>query len=106
LRPFPQFDGQFSALTLLRASASYNSLQMRFQKRANRYLSFEGNYTRSKAIDDSSAGANSFITSALTSGRRPQEPDNLKAERSISANDATQRMVLATVVGVPVDYRN
>ena len=102
LRPFPQFDGQFSALTLLGASASYNSLQVRFQKRASHYVSFEGNYTWSKAIDDSSAGANSFITDALTSGRRPQEPDNLRAERSISANDATQRMVLAAVVGVPV----
>ena len=64
LRPFPQFDGQFSALTALAASSSYNSLQMRFQKRASHYVSFEGNYTWAKAIDDSSAGANSFITDA------------------------------------------
>jgi hypothetical protein len=102
LRPFPQFNGQFSALTLLGASASYNSLQMRFQKRASHYVSFEGNYTWSKSIDDSSAGANSFITDALSNGRRPQELDNLKAERSISASDATHRMVLATIVGLPV----
>ena len=102
LRPFPQFDGQFSGLTALAASASYNSLQMRFQKRASHYVSFEGNYTWAKAIDDSSAGANSFITDALSNGRRPQELDNLRAERSISANDATHRMVLATIVSVPV----
>ncbi len=102
LRPFPQFDGTFSGLTLLAASASYNSLQVRFQKRPSHYVSFEGNYTYSKAIDDSSAGANSFITTALTSGRVPQELDNLKAERSISANDATHRMVLATIVNLPV----
>lgn len=101
LRPFPQFDGEFSSLALLAASASYNSLQMRFQKHASHYLSFEGNYTWSKAIDDSSAGANSFITDALSNGR-PQELDNLKAERSISANDATHRMVLATIMDVPV----
>ncbi len=72
LRPFPQFDGQFSSLTALAASASYNSLQIRFQKQASHYVSFEGNYTWAKAIDDSSAGANSFITDSLDSGRRPQ----------------------------------
>ena len=101
LRPFPQYDGPFAGLTLLTASSSYQSLQVRFQKRANHYISFEGNYTFSKAIDDSSAGANSFITPSLSSGV-PQELDNLKAERSISANDATHRMVLATIVDLPV----
>ena len=65
-------------------------------------MSFEGNYTWAKAIDDSSAGANSFITDSLSNGSMPQEPDNLTAERSISANDATHRMVLATIVDVPV----
>jgi hypothetical protein len=101
LRPFPQFDGPFAGLTLLTASASYQSLQVRFQKRPSHYISFEGNYTYSKAIDNSSAGANSFITNSLSSGN-PQELDNLGAERSISANDATHRMVLATIVDLPV----
>jgi hypothetical protein len=101
LRPFPQFDGAFSGLTLLGASASYKSLQVRFQKRPSHYVSFEGNYTLSRAIDNSSAGANSFITPSLSSGN-PQELDNLKAERSISANDATHRMVLATILELPI----
>jgi hypothetical protein len=101
LRPFPQFDGPFSGLTLLTAEAAYHSLQVRFQKRANHYVSFEGNYTLSKATDNSSAGANSFITGLLSSGN-PQVLDNLKAEHSISANDATHRMVLATIVDAPV----
>ncbi len=101
LRPFPQFDGAFSGLTLLGASSTYNSLQIRFQKRPSHYISFEGNYTYSKAVDDSSAGANSFITPSLSSGN-PQELDNLRAEKSISANDATHRMVLATVFNLPV----
>lgn len=101
LRPFPQYDGSFSGLTKLTASASYNSLQVRFQKRQSHYVSFEGNYTYSKAIDDSSAGANSFITDSLSNGN-PQELDNLRAERSISANDATNRMVLASIVDLPI----
>lgn len=101
LRPFPQFDGPFSGLTRLSAEAFYNSLQIRFQKRASHYVSFEGNYTLAKATDNSSAGANSFITGLLSAGN-PQELDNLRAEHSISANDATHRFVMATIVEVPV----
>ena len=101
LRPFPQFDGAFAGLTKLAASSAYHSMQVRFQKRPGHYVSFEGNYTLSKATDNSSAGANSFITGLLSSGV-PQVLDNLKAEHSISANDATHRMVLATIVDVPV----
>jgi hypothetical protein len=101
LRPFPQFDGAFSGLTRLSASAWYNSLQVRFQKRPSHYISFEGNYTFSKATDNSSAGANSFITPSLSSGI-PQVYDNLKAENSVSANDATHRFVIATIFDVPV----
>ena len=101
LRPFPQFAGAFSGLTRLEASAWYNSLQVRFQKRPSHYISFEGNYTFAKATDNSSAGANSFITASLSSGI-PQVYDNLKAENSISANDATHRFVLATIFDVPV----
>jgi hypothetical protein len=101
LRPYPQFDGPFSGLTRLSSVSFYNSLQVRFQKRASHYVSFEGNYTLAKATDNSSAGANSFITDLLSAGN-PQELDNLKAEHSISANDATHRMVLATIVDVPI----
>jgi hypothetical protein len=38
----------------------------------------------------------------LLSAGIPQVLDNLKAEHSISANDATHRFVLATIVDVPV----
>ncbi len=101
LNPYPQFDGSFSGLALLTASSRYNSMQVRFQKRPSHYISFEGNYTLSKAMDDSSAGANSFITNSLGAGG-VQVLDNHKAEWSISANDATQRLVLATIVDLPV----
>ena len=101
LRPFPQFDGPFSGLTRLSAESFYNSLQIRFQKRPSHYVSFEGNYTLAKSTDNSSAGANSFITDLLSAGN-PQVLDNLKAEHGISANDATHRLALATIVDVPV----
>src|SRR5205823_1257292 len=104
LRPFPQFDGPFSGLTRLSAESFYNSLQIRFQKRPSHYVSFEGNYTLAKSTDNSSAGANSFITDLLSAGN-PQVLDNLKAEHGISANDATHRLALATIVDVPVGHR-
>jgi len=99
LRPYPQFDGAFQGMPLLAASSWYNSLQVRFQKRANEYLSFEGNYTWAKAEDNSSTGFNAFVGN-LDSGN-PQELDNLKAEWSVSANDATNRFVTAMVAQLP-----
>ncbi len=100
LRPYPQFDGPFEALKNLGASSWYNALQVVFQKRAGRYLNFEGNYTWSKNMDDSSAGANSFL-GTLANGY-PQELDNLKAEWSVSANDATNRLVAAVILQLPI----
>jgi Carboxypeptidase regulatory-like domain/TonB dependent receptor len=100
LRPFPQFDGNFEGLPDFGAYASYNSMQVRFQKRPSHYVSFEGNYTYSKAIDNSSAGANSFI-GTLGQGV-PQQLDRLKQDKSDSANDATHRFVVATILDLPV----
>jgi len=101
LRPFPQFDGPFSGLTRLSATSFYNSMQIRFQKRASHYTSFEGNYTLAKSTDNSSAGANSFITNLLSAGN-PQLLDDLRAEHGISANDATHRLALAAIAEVPL----
>jgi len=100
LRPYPQFDGLFQGLAALSASSWYNALQVVFQKREGRYLNFEGNYTWSKNMDDSSAGFNAFV-GTLNNGN-PQELDNLKAEWSVSANDATNRIVAAIIWKIPV----
>ena len=100
LRPYPQFDGEFNGLPLLVATSWYHAVQVRFQKRASHYLSFEGNYTFSKATDDSSAGANAWIGGLAVDN--PQVLDNLGAEHGIGANDATHRFTAAVVFQVPV----
>ena len=100
LRPFPQFDGGFSGLPLLGANSWYNSLQIRFQKRTSHYISFEGNYTLSKATDDSTSGRNAWIGNLQYDN--PQVLDNLKAEHGISANDATHRLTTAFILDIPV----
>ncbi len=100
LRPYPQFDGTYEGLPLLAAESFYNALQIRFEKRASHYISFEGGYTLSKSTDDSSSGRNAWVGSLASDN--PQELDNLKAEHSISANDATHRLALAVVADLPI----
>jgi hypothetical protein len=75
-------------------------LQVVFQKREGKYLSFEGSYTWSKNEDDSSTGFNAFV-GTLNNGN-PQELDHLKAEWSVSANDAPNRLVAAVILQLPV----
>jgi carboxypeptidase family protein/TonB-dependent receptor-like protein len=107
LHPYPQFSGSFEGLPIFGANSWYNSMQVRFQKRMNHYFSVEGNYTFSKSMDNSSAGFNPFVgnlnnTSAGYPVGNPQQLDRLKSEWAVSANDATHRLVLATIVEVPV----
>lgn len=100
LRPYPQFNGTFAGYRLTEASSWYNALQIVFHRRAGNYLTFEGNYTWSKWMDDSSAGANSFM-GTLGVGL-PQELDHLKNEWSISANDTPSRLVLGVIYQLPI----
>jgi Carboxypeptidase regulatory-like domain len=102
LRPYPQFDGSFEGLPLFTASSWYNGLLFRFQKRPSHGLSFEGNYTISKATDYSSYGANYWIYFQGSNLGNPQDMNNLRAEHSIGANDTPQRFVLATVYDLPL----
>ncbi len=99
LRPYPQFDGNFEGLPKLVAMSRYNSLQIRFQKRASHYISFEGNYTLSRSTDNSSAGRNAWIGNLILDN--PQALDNLAAEYGISSNDATHRLTTAFILDLP-----
>ena len=99
LRPYPQFSGGFAGLPRLIATSWYHSLQIRFQKRASHYISFEGNYTFSKSTDDSSAGRNAWLTNLEFDN--PQLLDNLKAEHGISSSDATHRLTTAFIIDLP-----
>jgi hypothetical protein len=100
LLPYPQFDGGFEGLPTLNANSWYHSLQVRFQKRASHYISFEGNYTFSKSTDDSSAGRNAWLGNLGLDN--PQLLDNLRAEHAISANDTPHRLTAAIILDLPV----
>jgi hypothetical protein len=99
LEPHPQFDGGFEGLPTLNANSWYHSLQIRFQKRASHYVSFEGNYTFSKATDDSSAGRNAWIGNLFLDN--PQLLDNLAVEHGIGSSDAPHRLTGALILDLP-----
>ena len=99
LEPYPQFDGGFEGLPTLNANSWYHSLQIRFQKRASHYISFEGNYTFSKATDDSSAGRNAWLGNLQYDN--PQLLDNLRVEHGIGSNDTPHRLTVAMNIDLP-----
>jgi Carboxypeptidase regulatory-like domain len=106
LRPYPQFDGGFTGFPLFVANSSYHSLQVRFEKRATKGLSFVGNYTFSKFLDNSDAGGNAWIGGGGGAGigfvGSPQDYTNLALEKSVSANDTPQRLTFAVIYDLPV----
>jgi hypothetical protein len=101
LRPYPQFTGSFSGFPEFVANSNYESLQVRFEKRIAYGLSIEGNYTFSKFMDYSDAGGNAWIGNLGFAGA-PQDLTNLRAEKSVSANDVPHRLAFAAIYELPV----
>jgi len=97
---YPQFDGEFDGLPLLAALSRYDAMQLRFEKKTGRYVTFQGNYTLSRATDNSSSGANSWVGWLAQGG--PQALDRLSSEYSVSANNATNRVAAAFTATIPV----
>jgi hypothetical protein len=100
LRPYPQFDGPFDGFPLFGANSRYDSLQIRFEKRAGKYFTIQGSYTLSRSTDNSSSGDNSWVGWYNEGG--PQALDQLAKETTVSANNATNRLAAAFTAQVPV----
>jgi hypothetical protein len=100
IEPYPQFGGYFTGFPPFGANASYNALEVQFQKRYSHGLSVTGNYTFSRFMSDSDEGGNAWI-GRLTAGE-PQDLNNLAAEKSVSANDTPNRLTFAVTYELPV----
>lgn len=98
LRPFPQFDGAFSGAKLYAASARYNSLQLRMEKRYSHGLNLVGSYTFSKATDDSSRGNNSWLGNSAPI----QNYFDRRGEWSVGGSDTPHRIVFGGSYELPV----
>ncbi|MDQ2775666.1 MAG: carboxypeptidase regulatory-like domain-containing protein [Acidobacteriota bacterium] len=75
----------------------YHALDLQLNKRLSKGLQFIGAYTWSHNIDDSTAE----VFSTLTTPRRAQDFQNLRAERSDSALDHRQRVSMEVLYDVP-----
>lgn len=80
-----------------RGNSIYNGLATQITKRYSKNLQFIGAWTWSHLIDDSTE---EFFTTLL-SPRRPQDSQNLRAERGNSALDHRHRITFSAVYEVP-----
>ncbi len=101
-RPYPGFgDIQFMEN---RIASSYNSLQLRLEKRFSSGLSALASYTWGKTLSD---GADHLSTSAVGPGidigvySVPQDPRNLRAERGPTEFDITHRLAISYIYELP-----
>lgn len=72
----------------------YHSMQLSLTRRFARGFSFQGNYTFSKSIDDTS----SYVSPANTIG---PDPNNRKLNRGLSDFDTTHRFVASGIYELP-----
>jgi hypothetical protein len=77
--------------------SNYHGLESSLQRRFSNGLTFQAAYTYSRTIDNSTAD---FFTTSLTP-RRPQDFQDIGADRSVSPLSRTHRFTLAAVYDLP-----
>jgi len=100
LLPFPEYTGVSESGGYL-GNSTYHSLQMKVEKRFAQGGTVLAAYTFSKLIADVGS-----LTTWLDSGvglasNTPQNPNNLRAEKSLAGFDSRQRLTLAYAVDLP-----
>jgi hypothetical protein len=99
LRPYPQYTG----LSLVGdgcCGSNYNSFQLTVTKRFKNGGTFLAAYTNAKLLSNTDT-----LTTWLESGvGAPQDWNNLKADRSLSSQDVSQRLVISYVYDLPFGH--
>jgi len=101
LLPFPEYTGVSESGGYL-GNSTYHSLQVKVEKRFTQGGTVLAAYTFSKLIADVGS-----LTTWLDSGvglasNTPQNPNNLRAEKSLAGFDSRQRLTVAYAVDLPV----
>jgi hypothetical protein len=99
LTPFPQYNGVSANID--QANSSYNALQAKMQKRFSGGQSLLVTYTNEKYLTTAES-ISSWLEAAGAGGI--QNFYNLKAERSLSSYDVSQRLVVSYVLDLPVGH--
>ncbi len=98
LRPYPQYTNLLNFRPTA-ASSSYNAFQLQLSKSLSHGVQFVVAYTNGKAMDDSSNAVD--FRSDLGGSGRHQDYYNRHADRALSLNDISQRLVVSHVVDLP-----
>ncbi len=99
-RGMTQYDGANSGTAEPAvANSYYHALQMKYEKRFSRGVTFLGHYTWSKMLDDASIGSGNY--SWLGGSTAMQNPLNRRGEKSLSAHDIAHRVVLSGAYQLP-----
>ncbi|HVT91919.1 MAG TPA: carboxypeptidase regulatory-like domain-containing protein [Bryobacteraceae bacterium] len=96
LRPFPQYNGVGTLNSANIGNATYNSLQVKFEKRLSQGLWLLASYTWSKTISD----ANSQLGGFFSSGARDNY--NRSLEKALAVYDVPSRLVVGFNYELPI----
>ena len=98
LRPFPQYNGIGYAGEGV-GNSTYESLQVKAEKRFSGGNSILVAYTHAKLISDTDT-VTGWLESGGTGGQ--QDWNNLKAEKSLASFDTPDRLVVSYILDIPV----
>lgn len=95
LKPYPQYTNVYARLAPFGGSI-YHSIQVSVEKRFSHAFSLNASFTGGKLIDNTSAAGAGTVISTI------QDPTNLRAERTLDAQDISKRLVLNGLFEIPV----
>jgi hypothetical protein len=98
LRPYPEYNGMNFAGAGV-GNSTYNSLQVKAEKRFSNGASILAAYTWAKLISDTDT-LTGWLEAGGTGGI--QDYNNLRAEKSLASFDTPQRLVVSYIMDVPV----
>lgn len=101
ITPYPQFTG-VTATDPPWANSIYHAFELRAEKRLSNGLDFLLTYTNQKSIDDSSVGGGGLTWLGGSLGNVIQDPNNRRADRSLSQFDISQILQFSYVYELPV----
>jgi hypothetical protein len=99
LLPYPQFD-DFTMAEFDNRNSSYDSMQLKVQKRFSAGANVLASYTIAKLIDNTNSEINWLEAASPSWG--DANAYNLRGERSLDGFDVSQRLVIGSILDLPV----
>jgi hypothetical protein len=100
LLPFPQYTSVASGGGYL-GHSTYHSLQMKVEKRMPSGGTILAAYTFSKLLANTNS-TTGWLDSGVGANPGPQDPSNMRAEKSLAGFDSRQRLVMSYAVDLPI----